>query len=231
MILSKWMDGEGSANTYIHPTCGCFFHVFNSPPPFYQVAQKAQCLSHLHAGPTSFMSASRCLPTPAALSPAENGRHHRRGREAPPRPAPRGATAAAVRGLRAPPATSRATGPVLPGTRVARPRRGPARRRGGRGGGRDRVLAGELLHVAGALRALRAGAVVAHQALRQVQGPRFIHSPASRPLLHPHLLPTSSRSTRARRCSEQELTRRRRVRARARLRCEQSRARAAHTCG
>ena len=111
-----------------------------------------------------------CFPTPAALSPAENGRRH--GRSAPPPPAPRRAAADAARRGRLLPEGVRAetkAAPRLTRARVARPRRVPARRRGG--GRRDRVLAGELLHVAGALRSLRAGAVVAHQALRQVQGP------------------------------------------------------------
>ena len=44
---------------------------------------------------------------------------------------------------------------------------------------RDRVLAGELLHVVGALRSSRAWVVVPHQALRQVQGLGSI------PALHP----------------------------------------------
>ncbi|XP_021307235.1 codanin-1 [Sorghum bicolor] len=105
---------------------------------------------------------------------AQNGRHRHRGCEAPPPPAPRPAAGAAAGrgGLRAArPAVTRSEeeSPCLPSARVPGQRRGPARCRGRGGRRRDRVLAGELLHVAGAVRSLRAGAVVPHQALRQVQ--------------------------------------------------------------
>lgn len=120
---------------------------------------------------------------PGLISRDPNGSHRRR--DPPPPPAsPRAAAVARRRrggGGRwwGPVARCRAEtgeGPPRrrPAPRVARRqqrRRGRRRRAPGRGGGRgDGVLAGELLHVAGALRALRPWPLVAHQALRQVQG-------------------------------------------------------------
>lgn len=122
------------------------------------------------------------FPSLRPLSPAQNERHHRRGCEAPPPPAPRPAASTAGRsaGLGAPLVSIRSaetTSPCRPGARVAGPRRGPPRHRGRGGQRRDRLLAGELLHVSGTLRSLRSGAVVPHQALRQVQGPGPIPAP------------------------------------------------------
>ena len=181
-----------------------------SSTSFSPLLESPRTKAHLHTGPAQPSPLSHPRG-PQPLSPAQNGRHQRRGCEAPPTPAPRPAAGAAAGrgGLRAPPAAILAeeASPCRPGARVAGQRRGPARRRGRGGRRRDRLLAGELLHIAGALRSLRAGAVVPHQALRQVQGPGSIPVPLSPLPFHPCfplLAPPSlfAPRTRARRCSE-----------------------------
>jgi hypothetical protein len=141
--------------------------------PTFQTEE--QLRGSLTSGPRKKIKAHGALLSFEALRPYppdEHGRHCH-GREAPPPPAPPRAVAPRRGRLVLPAAASRgeAKGLGRPCPRVARPRRCAARRRGGGERRRDRVLAGELLHVAGAVRAVRAGVVVAHQALRQVQGP------------------------------------------------------------